>query len=143
MLLGTRARWASPTLLSLATLLGGLYMTYEVNPLEGMGNLVTAKRAAKIRACLEVIPSDASVSATSALVPHLTHREKIYQLKDRADQEYKAADTTTSTWPLGGDEVLSMVEASLGRGYVVACSKRYTVVLKKVREASIVARQGV
>jgi hypothetical protein len=33
-----------------------------------------------MQACLEVIPKDASVTATSLLVPHLSHRSDIFAL---------------------------------------------------------------
>ena len=37
-------------------------------------------RAAEIQRCLDQIPPDASVSASNALVPHLSHRDHIYEI---------------------------------------------------------------
>jgi uncharacterized membrane protein len=48
-----------------------------VRPLRGLSGYMTAARAGEIDACLDRIPPHASVAASGALVPHLTHRLRI------------------------------------------------------------------
>lgn len=54
---------------------------------------------------LEAIPADAPVSAQTSLVPHLTHRRKVYQYPVVDDAEYIVFDVTSrSVWPLDSYE---------------------------------------
>lgn len=54
---------------------------------------------------LEAIPADASVSAQTSLVPHLTHRREVYQYPVVDDAEYIVFDVTSgSVWPLDSYE---------------------------------------
>jgi hypothetical protein len=53
------------------------------------------------RALLKMIPADASVVAQAVVVPHLTLRDRIYVLDERApDADYVIASESLSPWPL-------------------------------------------
>lgn len=49
---------------------------------------------------LVIIPSSASVSAQSPLVPHLANREKIYMFPEVSDAEYIVLDRSLSSYPI-------------------------------------------
>jgi hypothetical protein len=51
-----------------------------VRPLAGLGEYMSAGRAAATDACLDRIPANASVAASGRLIPHLTHRLHVYRL---------------------------------------------------------------
>jgi uncharacterized membrane protein len=58
-----------------------------VRPLGGLSRYMSASRAAATDACLDRIPPAASVAATGRLIPHLTHRSRIYRLgRERGTQ---------------------------------------------------------
>jgi uncharacterized membrane protein len=135
---GTRSGFILTTVLAIAMLLAGLRVSYgehlkpfaEVN-VETGGYWVSAERAAEVQSCLDVIPAHASVSASSALIPHLTHRQEIYRLETRPEQEYMAVDFSTSSFPSGLEGNAAIVAKTLEAGYGVACSRGQTVVLHR------------
>jgi hypothetical protein len=93
---------------------------------------VSDATAAEIQQCLDVIPAGVSVSATDALVPHLTSREHIYEVTTEAGADYIAIDVSTLGKVNPADAKLrAIVQAAVSDGYGVACSRGYTVVLSK------------
>jgi uncharacterized membrane protein len=115
-------------------LCAGLYFTFvRLRPLDELGRYTSAAHAAEISACLQTIPTDASVSATSALVPHLAQRRAIYLLDRRpfVPTEYVAIDVVTWMFPLTPRDVDRLVDELLGRGYGIICTNPGTVVLER------------
>jgi uncharacterized membrane protein len=117
-----------------AVLLAGLAFTFgRVKPLDELRREPSALAAASIESCLRTIPSSASVSATSALVPHLSDRRSIYQLDARPlpGTPWLALDTQTWIFPLTIGDIGRIVDRSLSNGYGVRCSNARTVVLAR------------
>lgn len=115
-------------------LLAGLYFTFgRLRPLDELERYATDRQVADIRSCLAVIPPDASVAATSALVPHLSHRRQIYVLDERPlpRTEYLAVDLATWHFPLTVRELGRLVDDSLDRGFGVRCSSDTIAVLQR------------
>jgi uncharacterized membrane protein len=118
-----------------ALLAAGLFFTvYRMRPLAELRRYPSAARAAEIRECLRVIPDDAAVAATSALVPHLSQRERIYVYGERRvfpRYDYAALDWSTWTFPLTIRDV-RLIDRSLRReGFRVVCRSGATVVLRR------------
>ena len=81
-----------------------------------------------------MIPADASVSASNALLPHLSHRREIYLLTMKSDADYVAIDLATYLghfFPGEEAAIRTTITDSLANGYGVACSKGTTVVLHR------------
>ncbi len=103
-----------------------------VHSLAELGTYVSDETAAQIQGCLDVIPADASVAATDALVPHLSDRREIYEVTTRSDTDYVAIDVSTlGTVNPVDTQLRGIIDSSLGGGYGVACSKGLTVVLAR------------
>lgn len=129
-----RARRIVPLALALLTLAVGLYFTFvRLQPLDELRRYTPPERIADIEACLDVVPADASISATSALVPHLTHRRSIFVLDNRPvpRTRFLAIDLSTWIFPRKHEDLGRLVERSLARGYGVRCSRGSTVVLEQ------------
>lgn len=58
-----------------------------------------------INNALTLIPPNASISAQSPIVPHLSNREKIYMFPEIYDSEYIVLDTSLSSYPLRTEEL--------------------------------------
>jgi len=117
-----------------AVLLAGLAFTFQrIKPLDELRREPSALAASSIDSCLRTIPADASVSATSALVPHISDRRSIYQLDDRPlpGTPWLALDTQTWIFPLTLGDIGRIVDRSLAHGYGVRCSNARTVVLAR------------
>ncbi|MDQ5820322.1 MAG: DUF2079 domain-containing protein [Actinomycetota bacterium] len=130
-LLEGRTRLA-PALLGALVLLAGLYFSFgRLRPLDELERYTSAAQIAAIETCLATIPPDASVSATSALVPHLSHRRRIYQLDRRPtpDTDYYALDASTWIFPLTRTDVRQLIQRKRRAGYQVRCARADTVVL--------------
>src|SRR2546426_4520969 len=92
-LLPERLRQIAVGTISIGVLVAGLVLTVGiVRPLDELGTYTWGGQAAEIQSCLDVIPPTASVSASDALLPHLSHRREIYLLSMKADAEYIAID---------------------------------------------------
>jgi uncharacterized membrane protein len=104
-----------------------------VRPLAEVTTYVSAARAAQIQSCLDVIPPDASVSASNFLLPHLAERSTIYLLTTRTDADYLAIDVSTYQHFFNGEEsqLRATVRRALAGGYGVACTKGLTVILAR------------
>ncbi|MEP6979016.1 MAG: DUF2079 domain-containing protein, partial [Thermoleophilia bacterium] len=117
-----------------AVLAAGLFFSFvRLKPLDELRRYGSPEVAASIRSCLRTIPPNSSVSATSALVPHLSHRRAIYQLDRRPvpGTRFLALDTQTWIYPLTFAAVGRIVERALAGGYGVPCSTERTVVLER------------
>lgn len=123
--------------IAVTVLLVGLYFSFgRLKPLDELGRYTSASHAAEIRLCLATIPPSASVAATSALVPHLTHRREVYLLdrRPRPMTDYLAVDTYTWTFPLRLPDIRRLLERALDEGYGVVCTKGGTAVLERGAE---------
>jgi len=82
---------------------------------------------------LALIPSDASVVAQNAIVPHLSHRDRIYMLQAGApDADFVVAATGLSPWPLPDSEALTaLLDQRRARGYREIFSRDGWVVLQR------------
>src|SRR6202171_200192 len=120
---------------SLAVLAAGLIITFVVvRPLDELGTYISAPKASTIQSCLNVIPSDASVSASNKLLPHLSHRSEIYLLTMKSDADYVAIDLSTylgQFFPGEEAQIRITISQALASGYGVACSRGTTVVLHR------------
>jgi uncharacterized membrane protein len=127
------ARWASiaTTALAVGSLAAAVALGVVIRPLADLGTYVSTARAAQIQSCLTVIPPDASVAATSRVVPHLSERHQIYLVPAGTNSQYLAIDLTTNgTLSAAYAQYLrGLLKTSLAGGYGVACSKGPTAVL--------------
>jgi uncharacterized membrane protein len=129
-----RLRTAAPVVLAGGTLAVGVYFSFvRLEPLDELRRLTPAARVSDIRACLRTVPTDASVAATSALVPHLSQRQKIFVLDDRPipQTDVYAVDLSTWTFPFGRDDVSQLVAEKRRGGYGVRCSRGSIAVLER------------
>ena len=132
--LSGRARAIVPVALAAAVVLAGLYFSFvRLRPLDELGRYTTPTHAAEIRECLDTIPPEASVAATSALVPHLSHRQRVYVLDDRPvpQTRFFAVDLYTWIFPFTVEDAARLVARRLAAGYGVRCSRTGTLVLER------------
>jgi uncharacterized membrane protein len=123
-----------PIAAALLALLAGLYFTFgRIKPLDELRRYTPPSRIADIEACLDVVPPNASISATSALVPHLTHRRSVFAIDARPvpRTRFLAIDLSTWIFPRTHEDLGRLVERSLAQGYGVRCSRGSTVVLEQ------------
>src|SRR5207244_5493688 len=112
---------------SVAVLAASLILTFGVvRPLDEVSTFISSRQVADIQSCLTVIPADASVSASNALLPHLSHRREIYLLTMRADAQYLAIDLASyggHFFPGEQTQIRDTITRALSGGYGVPCSK--------------------
>ena len=78
----------------------GLVLSFAVvRPLRGLSGYMTAARAGEIDACLDRVPRHASVAASGALVPHLTHRPQVDPIFRQDNDSYLAVEGRTGAEP--------------------------------------------
>jgi uncharacterized membrane protein len=121
--------------LAAGVVLAGLYFSFgRLRPLDELRRYTSDAQIAAIRSCLDTIPAEASVAATSALVPHLSHRRDIYVLDRRPlpATDYYALDASTWIFPLTGRDVERLAAQLRRRGHEVACRRGSTIVLARV-----------
>ena len=119
---------------ALAVLAAGLVFSFgRLKPLDELRRYTSAEHAAQIDRCLATIPGNASVAATSALVPHLSQRKRIWVLDHRGipQTEAYAIDTYTWLYPFTLGDVRRLVDDKLSHGYGVTCTGPGTVVLER------------
>jgi uncharacterized membrane protein len=112
----------------------GLYFTFgRLKPLDELKRYATGAEIAGIDACLATIPPNASVAATSALVPHLSHRRRIYVLDDRPVPRTQVIAIDLATWvfPRTPADLAALTRRSQRNGYGIRCSRNATVVLEQ------------
>jgi len=113
-----------------------------VHSLAELGTYVSDSTAAQIQSCIDVIPAGASVSATDALVPHLSDRNQIYEVTTNTSTDYIAVDVSTlGTLNPIDNQLRATIKNSLAGGYGVACSRGLTVVLHKGAGSEIMSAQ--
>jgi uncharacterized membrane protein len=105
-----------------------------IRPLAEVTTYLSASRATEIQSCLNTIPADASVTASNALVPHLSHRADIYVITTQNYADYIAIDPSTYPSFYAGeeDQLRIIVRGALAAGYGVVCAKGTTLVLARV-----------
>jgi uncharacterized membrane protein len=135
-----KGRFASFTDIALpvAALATSVVLTFgAIRPLAELTTYLPASRAAEIQACLDTIPADASVAASNALVPHLSHRAEIYVISLRREADYLAIDPSTyaNFYADEEDQLRFTVRGALAAGYAVVCAKSTTLVLARVDSA--------
>jgi uncharacterized membrane protein len=84
------------------------------------------------REFLAMIPAGASVVAQAAVVPHLSLRDRIYVLDDRApDADYVLACASLSPWPAAAfDELRQLLEQRKADGYEVMVERQGWTILR-------------
>jgi uncharacterized membrane protein len=118
----------------LCLLLAGLYFTFwRLRPLAELERYATSRQIEAIQTCLRAIPPDASVAATSALVPHLSHRRQVYVLDDRPipDADYYALDRATWIFPFNHARIEALATRLRETGYETRCERESTTVLAR------------
>jgi uncharacterized membrane protein len=117
-----------------AVLAACLFFSFvRLKPLDELRRYTAPETVDEIERCLRVIPSHASVSATSALVPRLSQRRHVYVLDDRPapGTRFYAVNTTTWIHPQTQASLGRLVQRWLGNGYGVRCQGAVTVVLEQ------------
>jgi len=135
LLLGARVARLSTTALPIAAFATSALLTFVVvRPLAEVTTYLSDSRSAEIQSCLDTIPADASVTASNALVPHLSHRRAIYLITLQTDADYIAIDPSTNHgfFPGEEDQLRNIVRGTLAAGYGVVCAKGTTLVLARV-----------
>ena len=129
-------RWTVATRLALplAAVAASVVVTVAANPLAELRTYLPNSRVAEINECLAAIPGDDSVSASNALVPHLSHRAQIYLITLNPMADYIAVDPSTYSDFFAGeeDQLRNLVRGDLAAGYGVVCAKGTTLVLARV-----------
>ena len=134
-MLGPRLAGVGATALPLAALATGALLTFVVvRPFAEVTTYLSSERSTQIQSCLDTIPADAIVTASNALVPHLSHRSAIYVITMKTDADYIAIDPSTyrAFFPGEEDQLRNIVRGSLAAGYGVVCAKGTTLVLARV-----------
>jgi uncharacterized membrane protein len=125
----------APTVAAAGTIIAGSVVTFGlVQPLAELGSYVSARQVAAVQSCLSVIPASASVSASNALLPHLSHRRTIYLLTMSTDADFIAIDLAAYLnhfFPGEQAQIRATIQQALAGGYGVACSTGSTVVLQR------------
>ena len=134
-LLAGRLASAVPRAAATGAVLAGAIVTFAlVQPLAEVTSYVSGRQVAAIESCLSVIPASASVSASNALLPHLSHRRTIYLLTTRTDADYIAIDLASYRGQFFAGEqaqIRATIRQALAGDYGVACSAGTTVVLQR------------
>jgi len=132
-----RSRGRERTIVLLAgggVLAACLFFTFvRLKPLDELRRYTAPETVEEIERCLDAIPPDASVSATSALVPRLSQRRHVYVLDGRPlpGTRFYAINTTTWIFPLTAANLGRTVERLLDGRYGVRCQGAVTVVLEQ------------
>ncbi len=133
-LLNGRVALATSVVVPLTALAASVLVTAAVNPLAEVTTYLPNSRVEQIRDCLATIPSDASVTASNTLVPHLSHRAQIYEVTTQTNADYIAIDPSTYNDFFTGeeDQLRNFVRSDLAAGYGVVCAKGTTLVMARV-----------
>lgn len=86
-------------------------------------------------AALEVIPGDASVAAQNHLLPHLSARREIFEIRRPIEVEYVALDFVQSAWPFGEEYPKSLAQELLAWGYGVVACEGNAIVMRRSAES--------
>jgi uncharacterized membrane protein len=124
--------------LPVAALATSVVLTFGfIRPFAELSTYLPDSRVAEIQACLDTVPSDASVAASNTLVPHLSHRPEIYVISLRREADYLVIDPSTYSnfFADEEDQLRYTVRGALAAGYAVVCAKGTTLVLARVDSA--------
>lgn len=85
------------------------------------------------RIVLQTIPEGASIVAQSAIVPHLSSRDRIYMLDSGApDADYVIGCDALNPWPAADvDQLRALIEQREASGYIVAVKRDGWIVLRR------------
>jgi uncharacterized membrane protein len=134
-LLKARVPQLTSLLMPAAAAVAGVVLTFAfIRPLAEFANYPSDARAAEIQSCLDVIPPNASVTASNTLVPHLSHRDLIYEITMQPTADYVVIDPATYPNFFTGEEeqLRQIVRGDLAAGYGIACANDTTLVLAHV-----------
>jgi uncharacterized membrane protein len=106
------------------------------SPIYQLRQYAKTEHTAVTDAFLESIPHAASVSAQGPLVPHLTHREDVYQFPVITGADYIVLDVTANKWPISDEEYRKILENLLQGEYEVLESKDGLLLLKRGHDPS-------
>ncbi len=123
------------TWMPVAAAVAGLVLTFAfVRPFSELTTYPSTARSAEIQSCLDMIPANASVTASNTLVPHLAHRDLIYEVSRRSTAEYVVIDPATygNFFPGEEEQLRQLVRGDLAAGFGVVCAKGTTLVLAHV-----------
>jgi uncharacterized membrane protein len=84
-----RRRKLDTAIAPITVAVGLILVVWIVQPLADLSSYMSASRAAAIDTCLDRIPATASVAASDNLIPHLTHRQHVYEFP-HSNTEYRA-----------------------------------------------------
>jgi uncharacterized membrane protein len=87
----------------------------------------------ELKKILQSIPSDAAVSASSRLLPHLAYRQKIYFFPMIKDAEYVCLSVYGDTWPASVEEYEAKIAELRAQGWQDFYSNGNALILKKPR----------
>lgn len=108
----------------------GIMITWNGSPVRLLRQYTITSHDALVLSYLQRIPKSASVSAQGGIVPHLSHRDKIYQFPEVYDSEYVVLDKTGNKWPLSEQEYTAKVNALLSNPqYMVDLSEDGFIIL--------------
>jgi len=132
-----RGRWPAfgAMVLPAAAAVAGVVLTFVfIRPFAEVTTYPSAVRAAEIQSCLDRIPPAASVTASNTLVPHLSHRDHVYEITLHPTADYIAVDPATYGNFFSGeeDQLRRFVRGDLAAGYGVVCADDTTLVLAHV-----------
>lgn len=108
-----------------------LVTSYRFDAIRELRGIVSSAHASDINSCLAKIPKSASVAATSALIPHLTHRREIYGVHENKQTDFVAIDRSTSIWPLTQKDISDRIEELKSQNYNLICYKSSIIIYKK------------
>jgi len=82
---------------------------------------------------LDMIPSDAVVVAQAALVPHLSHRDRLFVLDEAApDADFIVAAEQLDPWPIASHEAIrALVDARRRSGYTTVFDRDGWILLQR------------
>ncbi len=83
------------------------------------------------QAALAVIPPEAAVAAQNHLLPHLSARREIVEIRRPVRAEWVALDFAQSAWPFGDRYARRLADTLLGQGYGVVACEGEAVVLRR------------
>ncbi|MGH7765212.1 MAG: DUF2079 domain-containing protein, partial [Candidatus Dormibacteraceae bacterium] len=126
--------------IGLAVLAVSAVLSVAVNPLAELGTYVSGSTPADIQSCLDLIPPDASVSASQELLPHLATRDVLYGIPAQVPGQAVAgplllnADFIAIDVASDGNseqDLRTVVKTAMADGFGVVCSKELAVVLSR------------